>query len=191
MQGRHAGSSAGGHGPERRAHAASGAPASPGLLSLRGATRSWPTALGPDGAAFYIYVKAALGTLEVFKTAGHWFGVPASLWCLLVWCQGLIRPTSSYSTTGLADCLRPDAVLANTAKRSFNVEIERAQKAYAYVGEASSPCRFLSSARMPGWAKGQAIQPSNTSQLSGNHQLMPACQRRNRHLPAQVLSWCK
>lgn len=29
------------------------AQASPGLLSLRGATRSWPTALGPDGSACF------------------------------------------------------------------------------------------------------------------------------------------
>jgi hypothetical protein len=47
-----------------------------------------------------------------------------------------------------------------------NVEIERAQKAHAHVDEASSQRRFLSSARMAGWAAEKSCGPQTHTHLA-------------------------
>jgi len=55
------------------------AQASPGLLSLRGTTRWWPTALGPDGSDRQVIWARNPSGLQGWRVCGH----SASLWVWL------------------------------------------------------------------------------------------------------------
>ena len=72
------------------------AQASPGLLSLRGATRSWPTALGPDGSACFSWWWS-------FSTGSRGARNPSGLqgWRCAGHSASLVQVVSKFGASGL------------------------------------------------------------------------------------------